>query len=451
MEGSDSSLRWIERPVGRGRYVAAGVSLLALKYAVDAALYWVVFRRLWNPVDYLNPMYVQRMSVGPETPDLPAWFAGFLLAWGLVFLVLGVAWSAKRALDAGLSPWWGLFLLLPGFNYVVILGLLIAPSNPPRRLRPEHSPRRVLNTAVWGMALFGAVALVFAIVVQANGQYGLAAFLGMPFLVGVALGYLPNRVQREPVGRTFQRALLSVVVASLALMLFALEGLVCIAMALPLLSMGVGLGALLGRALAPGRDASPAVPLGLLLALPLASGVESALPRPEPHEVSSSIVVDAPPEVVWRHVIAFTELPEPDDWLFRTGVAYPQRARLEGEGVGAVRHCEFSTGAFVEPITVWDPPRRLAFDVVDYPLPMEEWSFYADLRPPHLEDSFRSVRGEFRLVPLEGGRTRLEGSTWYELELAPEVYWRPWADTIVHRIHLRVLRHVANLAEADVR
>jgi hypothetical protein len=114
-----------------------------------------------------------------------------------------------------------------------------------------------------------------------------------------------------------------------------------------------------------------------------------------------------------------------------------------GATVGAMRRCEFSTGAFFEPITAWEPPARLAFDVRAQPLPMEEWSFYAKLRPPHLERSFRSLRGEFRLVALPGGRTRLEGRTWYALELAPAPYWRAWCDWIVHRIHARVLAHIA--------
>jgi len=116
--------------------------------------------------------------------------------------------------------------------------------------------------------------------------------------------------------------------------------------------------------------------------------------------------------------------------------------------VGAVRHCEFSTGAFVEPITVWEPPHRLAFDVTQSPPSMQEWSFYAKLEPPHLEHAFRSVRGEFRRVPLPGGRTRLEGSTWYELDMGPVAYWRIVCDSIVQRIHRRVLEHVAALSEA---
>lgn len=64
------------------------------------------------------------------------------------------------------------------------------------------------------------------------------------------------------------------------------------------------------------------------------------------------------------------------------------------------------------------------------------------LAPPHLRDYVRARRGEFRLVPLEDGRTQLEGSTWYELDMSPLAYWRPFADYMIHRIHERVLAHI---------
>ena len=57
--------------------------------------------------------------------------------------------------------------------------------------------------------------------------------------------------------------------------------------------------------------------------------------------------------------------------------------------------------------------------------------------------------GEFRLTPLAGGRTLLEGTTWYQNRVWPESYWRAWSDGIVHRIHMRVLRHVKRLAEEE--
>jgi hypothetical protein len=165
-------------------------------------------------------------------------------------------------------------------------------------------------------------------------------------------------------------------------------------------------------------------------------------------EVRTVVEVDAPPSEVWRHVIAFSPLPAPTELIFRIGIAYPVAARIDGTGVGAVRHCEFSTGAFVEPIRAWEPGRRLAFDVSASPPPLRELSLYSRVTVPHLDGYFAARRGEFRLFPLSDGRTRLEGSTWYDLRLQPTAYWSVVAEFLVHRIHYRVLRHVRAQSEA---
>ena len=160
------------------------------------------------------------------------------------------------------------------------------------------------------------------------------------------------------------------------------------------------------------------------------------------HQVNSSVIINASPEKVWPQVIAFAPIPQPQEWMFRLGIAYPQFAHIDGTGVGAVRYCVFSTGPFVEPITTWQPAKRLAFDVTSSPEPMRELSWYYDVHPPHLNGYLRSRHGEFRLVALAGGRTRLEGTTWYEIEMAPEGYWSSWSDIVIHRIHMRVLEHI---------
>lgn len=166
------------------------------------------------------------------------------------------------------------------------------------------------------------------------------------------------------------------------------------------------------------------------------------------HAVMTAIEIDAPPERVWPFVVSFTELPPPSDWIFAGGVAYPMRARIDGIGVGAVRYCEFSTGAFVEPITVWEAPRRLAFTVARSPAPLTELNPFGRVRAPHLDGYLASEQGEFRLEPLPGGRTRLVGTTWYRHHMFPDRYWQAWTDFIIHRIHRRVLRHIEALAEA---
>jgi hypothetical protein len=113
-----------------------------------------------------------------------------------------------------------------------------------------------------------------------------------------------------------------------------------------------------------------------------------------------------------------------------------------------VRRCEFTTGSFVEPIEVWDPPRELTFAVTSSPDPMREWTLWNGARPPHLDGYLQSTRGQFLLLDLPGGGTRLIGRTWYRTNMVPEAYWRLWADAIIHTIHMRVLRHVADLSES---
>lgn len=459
--------------VSRSTYFRLGVILMLVKYGVDAVVYMLVVGGWWNPFDYLNPIYALRMSGAPDANELPPGYIVFLVLWGLAFAWFGVGLSSRRATDAGGSPWWGLLFFVPGFNYLLIVVLLCLPTRlsatptppadkePPREEFPPiprdvpaaHRPvgaDRWAIPAMSGVFLMIVIAAVLLLATAAGHvNYGLTGFLSVPIAYGVGMGVCLNLRERASIGTNLTFALVSSLVASSALLLLGAEGLICVAMALPITTVSVSIGVLLGRTLVllgkPGRTA----PMCLVLAIPSSAWLDAALPKLPAREVASQIVIDAPPEVVWQHVVSFSELPEPDDWWFHTGLAYPQRARIEGSGVGAVRYCEFSTGAFVEPITVWDEPRRLGFDVVEQPLPMEELSFYDDVSPPHLETTFRSVRGEFRLTALEDGRTRLEGSTWYELDMAPAAYWRLWGDAVIHRIHVRVLEHVRALSEAD--
>ena len=60
-----------------------------------------------------------------------------------------------------------------------------------------------------------------------------------------------------------------------------------------------------------------------------------------------------------------------------------------------------------------------------------------------------SERGQFRLVRLPSGHTLLEGTTWYHHGMWPVAYWQVWSDYIIHAIHLRVLKHIKESAEAD--
>ena len=295
-----------------------------------------------------------------------------------------------------------------------------------------------------GLALL-AVLVLAGVEVLRIGMYGLTIFIVFP----VILGGLGSWVFRSATGaRAARTGALTVAIATSALLLLGLEGFFCIAMTLPLAVPLGALGGWLVYRAEPSRVATGGGIAMLLLMTP-ASITWDVQARPPVFEVRSAITIAASPERVWKHVLTFPELPEPHEWFFRAGLAYPKRVRLVGSGPGAMRYCDFSTGSFVEPIVVWDAPRLLRFRVTESPAPMREWSPYTELSPKHLHGYLISRQGEFRLTRLPGNRTLLEGTSWYQHGLRPAEYWRWWSDAIIHRIHMRVLNHIRTLAEAD--
>jgi hypothetical protein len=248
-------------------------------------------------------------------------------------------------------------------------------------------------------------------------------------------------------------SLLSVVLASAVLIGIAVEGLICVVMAAPLGVVMAVIGGVTGyiiqRAPREVRITQSVYSFSLIFFVLPGMIFTESLSNPEPslRKVSTRIEIRAAPEEVWPQLVAFTEIPAPTDWLFQTGIAYPIRAEMHGEGVGAIRKCVFTTGAFIEPIEVWDEPSLLKFSVIEQPAVMDEVSPYDQLRPPHLNHYLHSRQGQFLLTRLDNGSTLLEGSTWYQNSFWPGTYWNLWSDHIIHRIHLRVLEHIKTKAE----
>ena len=443
-------------PVRRPEYAATGFGLMAFKYLVEFVVVGQMTGLLFTPLDFINPLISAREKFAQGAPE---WFGLLWVAWTLPFLWIAVGMSVRRALDAGISPWHGLWVLVPFANLVAMLVLACLPSaaqaatywnEESKRLEPQR-PADVAATVKAAIGGIAVGALYASVVIQASvflfDDYGAALFFGTPFITGTGSGYLLNLRTSRSHAATIGVATAALFFSGVALLLFALEGAICIAMAVPIvLPLGMA-GAPLGKFLADRRRRQHGGLVGALVLVPLFAAVESRLPMTSEFVACSTVEIAAPPETVWRHVIGFSKITERPEWFFRLGIACPMEARIVGEGVGAVRHCIFSTGEFVEPITAWDAPRRLAFDVRDQPVPMFELTPYRHIHPPHLDGAFRSTRGEFELVALPDGGTRLVGRTWYTLDIRPHAYWTIWSDWLVRRIHERVLRHIQRLAE----
>jgi uncharacterized membrane protein YhaH (DUF805 family) len=445
-----------EGKIGRATYASVGVLAFALKFLIDWLIVTRVFHRPWSLLNYWRPFGAIN---GVHSLSLESrFFAGTMLFAALPFIWLGLAMTVKRLRDAGQPTWLAALFFAPLANLAFFLAVSLMPSRsdttseegnpwPGIRAFDRWIPRSKAGSAMVSIVATAALGLVFTLVgTQYVTTYGWGLFVALPFCLGIFSVLTYSYHDPRGINECLAVAVLPVAFLGCLFMLVAIEGLICILMAAPL-ALGLAvLGGILGYVIQRAhwrRQHAPAMLSALVLLTPGLYGVEQfTRPQPGVFEVKSAIEIDAPPEKVWQKVVAFSEIPPPKETLFRAGIAYPIRAEIAGHGPGAVRHCVFSTGRFVEPITVWDEPHLLRFSVTENPAPMNELTPYGHIEPKHLHGYFESHQGQFLLTELPGGRTRLEGTTWYSHSMWPETYWHWWSDFIIHRIHMRVLEHI---------
>lgn len=267
---------------------------------------------------------------------------------------------------------------------------------------------------------------VFLIITKSL-SYGFTLFLMVPFL----MSFLTTLILKdESYFKSYITSCVSIFFLGLVLLLVNFEGLICLTLSVPLALLVAALGSFIAFKFRKGV---------FLIIVPVFFDLGATL---EIRKVDTEITINSPIQKVWETVIAFPKIKEPPKGILRLGIAYPISARIDGEGVGAIRYCTFSTGSFVEPITNWSPPNHLGFDVTENPPTMKELSIYQDVNPPHLHGFVISKRGEFRLEELSTGKTKLSGTTWYTVNMFPQWYWGTLSDYIIRAIHTRVLEHI---------
>lgn len=454
------------RPLARGPFLVAFLLFFSVSYNLDRLLVEGGFNFKWDFFRYMSPLSGLFNSLGCRNCTEVG-----MLALSLASNYFGLLLIVRRLVSLALPLWLGGLFFLPVINalFLIPLGLLPGkednPADPPEvdaeQPRPAPTwldriiPRHPLGTAFLAVVLTVLLGLSLTLLsVNAFQDYGWTLFVGLPFMLGLITVLIDGYLQKRSLWRCMWISWLATLLLAVGLIVAAVEGLICVMMSAPIAWVCATLGALLGYLLQSKiypRSSTSNLVLGLVLAMPLLMGMEARSPlTPTVYSVTTTQEIAAPPEVVWRHVVTFSELPPPKEELFLLGIAYPLRAEIQGEGVGAVRYCIFSTGPFVEPIEVWDAPRHLKFSVAAQPPIMKEFSPYPNLQPPHVDDYLQSQQGEFRLTPLPNGHTLLAGTTWYTHAIWPQAYWRIWSDAVIHKIHQRVLHHIQTEAEQDM-
>ena len=466
-----ASLWRFDGTVSRQTYALVGFIGFAIKHNIDRYIARNYFYTANGPSNYwANGLfnYWAPLNKAARLTNLSYAEKQFLFTLVIVslpFIWLGVNLTIRRLRDAALPLWLVCLFFVPFVNVLFFLALCLFPSKhqdssneaaPWPHVRPldRFIPRGKLASIMLSIGVTSIIGLVcLSLSTLVIGSYGWSLFIALPFCMGLFAVLLHSYHEPRSLESCLQVSVMPIVILAAVLLAVAIEGIICLLMAAPIAMLLALLGGSIGFVIQArhwGARNKPAMLTAVLLVLPSAFFGEHAVAlKPPDFVVHSAVEISAPPEAVWSQVIAFAEIPPPQELLFRAGVAYPIRAEISGTGVGATRLCIFSTGPFEEPITVWDEPHLLKFSVGKNPAPLNELSPYKNIHAPHLHGYFISHGGQFLLTALPGGRTRLEGTTWYQHTMWPATYWSWWSNYVIHRIHMRVLNHIRDRAKSQ--
>jgi hypothetical protein len=440
-----------EGKIGRLPYLlASAAAFFSQHLAVFIACKVLGVTPVIDAIFWIAPLRTLVVEAKASDAALIAGFAYFLLvAWGLAALAF------RRAADANIHEGLAATVTAPLVQIPVIVYLAAAP---PRAVQIEKDPlfARDANASGNGMsAALGVIAgagitlVAVALSTLVFRVYGFGVFVLLPFVIGVTTAYIANRKADIGGYQTAQLVLGATTLGGIALILASLEGVICILMASPLGALVAVVGGVLGRALA-GTGKRGQVAPGFAL-LPIVFALEHLFSVPTNFDTQQAVTVNAPVEVVWSSILRMDRIDEPPSLPFRFGVAYPIRGEVVGEGVGAVRHGEFSTGTAIERVTEWVPNRKLAFAVeTDIPA-MRELSPYEHVHAPHVIGYFTTRTTSFELAPRPDGAIEVTLRSSHEIRLDPLLYWMPLARFMVAENNARVLAHIRRQAERSMR
>lgn len=379
------------------------------------------------------------------SPWTSALIFSFSLAVAWALAVLSYRRAGQSAVGAGIAT----LSIVPGLQVAAVAILAVLPARAANvTARPVGANlAHVLQGVLAGMAIIVLAVLLSAVTI---GSYGWGLFVATPFFVGLTTAYLANRDVALPEGRTLPLVMLAALLGVLALLMFALEGFMCILLIVPLGTAMAALGGVLGRKLADvGHQRGR--PLLSVSILPLVFAIEATMPPSLIIATNESIDIAVPTSRVWLALISDAPIGGEPRLVSLAGFAYPIRGRLLGHGVGATRLGQFSTGVAQERVTAWEPGKRLAFNIVGQPAMMEEMSPYRRVHAPHLYGYFETDETSFELHPLPAGRTRLIARATHRLRIDPVLYWEPLARWAIGMNVARVLKSLKNSAETTTR
>ncbi|MCE7862323.1 MAG: hypothetical protein DYG99_02150 [Bacteroidetes bacterium CHB5] len=270
-----------------------------------------------------------------------------------------------------------------------------------------------------------------------SGVFIFSSFVIVPLLMGGICAWYWHPLQMKT-KHYIGWSVVTTLIACAASFLFLKEGAICLIIVLPLILCFTIAGALLARMLYNRKNNTLNSSVAGLAILVLV--VDTFSSHKNLQLVSDTLIVNAPIEKVWPHVVEYKPITLKEEyWLFQIGMPSPVQSTVDGYEAGAGRKCIFSNGyVFDEKMIVYKPNEELTFDIISQP------------HDPEIMGHIDIVRGQFLLKDNGDGTTTVIGNSWYKLYVFPGWYFNLWSESITRNVHLRVMEHIKILSENHV-
>lgn len=279
---------------------------------------------------------------------------------------------------------------------------------------------------------------------------GIAMLLGIPFAFGILIG---QTIDRDQTMGCFVWPTLSVIALLFIAYLIFGEGVICIAMIMPIwIAAAVG-GALASiwthRRKIALRDTNDRNRLSIAAwtVLPVFLVIAETTVRPEwtEREVVREITVRAKPADIWLQLVEIRNVsPSEGRWTFShdiLGIPRPVDARIERENGALVRKAQWGEGIRFEERVVFEQPGkamrwRFAF-------PDTSLQDHTDKHIAPDGGSLRIVSGGYDLEAVPGSLTRIRLTTRYAMKTRLPIYMEWWGERLLGDVQSNVLQIIA--------
>lgn len=290
--------------------------------------------------------------------------------------------------------------------------------------------------AVSNFAALSIIGLTKYFNLQDNNVIPFSEFVILPVVMGIISAWFwrnLNLTGKSLMGKAVLNGLIAILLSSV----FLAEGTICLLIVSPLIFAFVISGSFIGQEMFKKKNQN--LNVSVLSVLFIIFMADTFSEHHYENLVADEIVINATPQEVWKHVVAFDKIKQKNQyWLFQIGMPSPMQTTVEGYYEGAGRKCIFSNGyVFDEKIVTYQRNKNLTFDITGQP------------RDPEIMGHIDILRGQFLLKDNGDSTTTLTGNSWYRLYVFPIWYYDIWAKSITRNVHLRVMDHIKELSEKN--